>query len=162
VKWSTPDGGGTIDAESGRFAAGDAAGIFRVRATAIDDTSHHGDEYVIVSVPPPPCDSCAAGALARPLSSAKPPQTVPMELAIRWHTEALGNAALRFDIDLPTGDAAVLDVVDVVGRRVVHMDLAGLGPGRHSVSTVPGGPGVYFVRLRQGDRIERAQAILLR
>jgi hypothetical protein len=50
---------------------------------------------------------------------------------------------------------AMLELLDVGGRRVHVQDLDGLGPGRHVIeldTTHPLGSGVYFLRLTQDGR----------
>jgi hypothetical protein len=63
----------------------------------------------------------------------------------------------RIAFSLPGDEPAILELLDVGGRRVVSRSLAGLSRGEHVVHLGEGlelGPGVYFVRLTQGN--ERA------
>jgi hypothetical protein len=48
---------------------------------------------------------------------------------------------------LPNRERATLDVVDVLGRRVLRREVGSLGPGVHSVTleaAPPIRPGLYF------------------
>jgi hypothetical protein len=65
---------------------------------------------------------------------------------------------------LQTGEPALLECVDVSGRRVAAEEVGRLGPGRHSV-TLDGGvrlkPGLYWLRLRQGAALVQRRVVLL-
>jgi hypothetical protein len=66
---------------------------------------------------------------------------------------------------LASASVARLEVLDVAGRRVAERDLISFGPGRHSIrldSAAALCPGVYLVRLAQGDRVLRARGIVSR
>ena len=67
-------------------------------------------------------------------------------------------------LTLAKSEAARLEVFDLRGRLVLRRDLSGLGAGRHSVSLDEGvrlAPGVYVLRLTQGDRVARVRGIIL-
>ena len=56
---------------------------------------------------------------------------------------------------LPEARAATLELFDVAGRRVWSRDVGSLGAGEHVVPLRDGprsAPGLYLVRLRQGDK----------
>ncbi len=66
---------------------------------------------------------------------------------------------------LPSGDQATLDILDIMGRRVVEREVGQLGPGRHVVRLEVGArvpPGLYWLRLSQGGRSLVARAIVIR
>jgi hypothetical protein len=89
---------------------------------------------------------------------------VPLpELAI-GRVSARGSSALEVAFTLPGSAPASLDLIDVSGRRVAARAVGALGPGTHTV-TLEGGslaPGIYFVRLRQGNQRAVARAALTR
>jgi hypothetical protein len=63
-----------------------------------------------------------------------------------------GQLPLRFS--LGSGGPASLELFDVAGRRISARALEGFGPGTHTIDLGEGqrlGPGLYLVRLRQGD-----------
>lgn len=66
---------------------------------------------------------------------------------------------------LASADPARLELVDVTGRRVLAREVGSLGAGPHTVQMVGARnfqPGVYFVRLTQGDRSQSRRVILER
>jgi hypothetical protein len=69
-----------------------------------------------------------------------------------WPNPARGPFSVTFT--LPAEGDAVLELVDVAGRRVLERSLGVLGPGAHTVrlDEVPGRipAGIYFVKLRHG------------
>jgi hypothetical protein len=73
-----------------------------------------------------------------------------------------GQMAVRFT--LPTGERAVLELLDVRGRLVVARDVGSMGAGRHAVELSAGhrlASGVYFVRLTQGANVMVVRQVLL-
>ncbi len=75
---------------------------------------------------------------------------------------AIGSARIAFT--LPSRDPAVLEVIDVAGRRVLRRDVGALGPGSHVVTL--DSPrlraGLYFIRLMHGGQVLRARMVLIR
>jgi hypothetical protein len=72
--------------------------------------------------------------------------------------------ALTLSFSLATEASATLEVLDVVGRRVVMRKLAAGGPGRRSVTMTLAGhppPGVYLVSVRQGGAIRTRRFVVL-
>jgi len=54
---------------------------------------------------------------------------------------------------LPKAAAAVLEMFDIAGRRVIAREVGTLGAGPHAIDLAAerrGIPGVYFLRLTQG------------
>jgi hypothetical protein len=75
------------------------------------------------------------------------------------------NADLRVSFSLPSEGPAMLELIDVSGRRMRWRDLSTLGPGRHVVDLGEGAavpPGFYLVRLQFGDRILTARGTVIR
>jgi hypothetical protein len=74
-----------------------------------------------------------------------------------------GAQVVRFS--LPNESPAVLELLDVTGRRVWSQEVGSMGPGEHSIrigGNVRVPSGVYFVRLAQGERVSTARAVVLR
>ena len=60
---------------------------------------------------------------------------------------------------------ASLEVFDVAGRRVASRAVGALGPGRHVIPLDTGArltPGVYAIRLTQGERVLHARGVVTR
>ena len=83
-------------------------------------------------------------------------------LALRGVTPnpATAGGGLVVRLSLPRATPARLEVIDLGGRRVLREDLAGLGQGAHQIAL--GGtrrlqPGVYWVRLTQGEEWRQAR-----
>jgi hypothetical protein len=71
---------------------------------------------------------------------------------------------LTVSFTLASPERATLEMFDVSGRRWLTRDLAGLGPGRHTVRVSNELPpsGVYLLRLSQAGRSVRARAVVAR
>jgi len=66
---------------------------------------------------------------------------------------------------LATSAPATLEVFDLAGKRLVREEVGGLGPGEHLLGLGPGfrpAPGVYVIRLVQGDRRASAKSVVMR
>ncbi|MBT8401863.1 MAG: T9SS type A sorting domain-containing protein [Rhodothermia bacterium] len=67
-------------------------------------------------------------------------------------------------IDVGTTTTVTVDLFDVLGRRVQTLSDGFVYPGRHEltldVSSLPAG--VYFFRLRAGDRVETRSLVVAR
>ena len=66
---------------------------------------------------------------------------------------------------LPNSKPAMLELIDVRGRRVLSREVGALGPGRHVVSLAYARafpPGIYVVRLSQSARSLTARAVIVR
>jgi hypothetical protein len=92
--------------------------------------------------------------------------TIPMyELSLGGAKPNPSTGDLRIALSLPSRDQAVLELYDVAGRAVRVTEVGHLGPGSHLVSfdtlgSIP--PGLYFVRLQQGQRVLCSRACILR
>jgi hypothetical protein len=76
-----------------------------------------------------------------------------------WH-----GRALTLSFSLATEEPAMLEVLDIAGRRVAMQELTARGPSRATTKLVlgsPVAPGVYLVRLRQGDRVRLQRFVVL-
>jgi len=65
-----------------------------------------------------------------------------------------GKASVSFT--LASGAPASLDLFDAAGRTWLHRDVGALGAGPHHIDLATAGsipPGVYFLRLRQAERV---------
>jgi hypothetical protein len=74
-----------------------------------------------------------------------------------------GDPVVTFS--LVSGEPATLDLYDLHGRRVCTREVGGLGAGTHTLRMSETGrlpAGVYAVRLRQGDRLATARAVVIR
>jgi hypothetical protein len=102
---------------------------------------------------------------------AGPGQTtaVPTEPALVFALEgvrpnpALGGR-MTVHFELVTDEPALLELIDVAGRRVLERAVGALGAGRHAVDLAEGRrlpAGVYFVRLTQGknSRVARLTVV---
>lgn len=64
---------------------------------------------------------------------------------------------------LATFERASIEVLDLAGRRVLARDVTSLGPGSHELALEQRlAPGLYLLRLRQGDREVRARSVVIR
>jgi hypothetical protein len=60
---------------------------------------------------------------------------------------------VRLSFSVPNVRPVVIEVMDVLSRRVVQRHVEVVAPGRRSIEiSTPLPPGVYLVRLTQGDR----------
>jgi hypothetical protein len=76
-----------------------------------------------------------------------------------WH-----GRALTLSFSLATEEPATLEVLDIAGRRVAMQVVPARGLGRATTKLVlgsPVAPGVYLVRLRQGDRVRLQRFVVL-
>ena len=77
-------------------------------------------------------------------SSAVEVEVLDLSLAVR----AIGRNGARVAFTLPESGHARLEVIDLGGRRLHHIDLGVLPAGRHTRELVNSAPaGVYFIRL---------------
>ena len=85
------------------------------------------------------------------------------EFALRGLYPNPTHGPLRVDFSLADLTPASLDVLDVMGRRIVRRELGSPGPGWHVLElreTLP--PGLYVVRLVQGSRVGVRKAMVVR
>jgi hypothetical protein len=93
--------------------------------------------------------------------------TVParVELALRGPRPNPSDGALVVAFSLPDDRPARLELLDTAGRRVLEQALGAPGPGEHvaRIAAAPSlPPGLYFVRLRHGDRTLTARCAIAR
>jgi hypothetical protein len=65
-------------------------------------------------------------------------------------------------LELADATPAILDVIDVGGRRVFERSVGVLGPGEHVLRIDRLAPGLYFARLRQAGRQVTAKLVVTR
>ena len=91
-----------------------------------------------------------AGAWAFSLEGARPNPVVGRSLSVYF--------------TLPSADRAVLELIDIAGRRVLEREVGSLGAGPHAVDlarahALPAG--VYLVRLTQGPNVRTTRAAVM-
>jgi hypothetical protein len=131
------DGTGNVTFEDRDIAAG---GHYAYRLSVWVDGQWASADEVQVDVPSGPALS---------LAGLRPNPAVGRDLTIHF---ALASAK-----------PARLEMLDLAGRRVFGRDVGSLGPGRHAVRLGDGAriaPGVYVLRLVQGQEIRRARAVV--
>ena len=92
-------------------------------------------------------------------------QVPGIELALLGASPNPASESFHVAFTLPNSDAARIDVFDVAGRRVASREVGTLGPGFHTVDLGESreiAMGVFWLRLRQGNRALTAKACLLR
>jgi hypothetical protein len=75
------------------------------------------------------------------------------------------DGRLRVEFSLQDASPARLELIDVMGRVLSSKQVGALGPGTHSLELSEGGtvqPGVYFLRLTQGQHEVLARAAVFR
>jgi hypothetical protein len=81
-----------------------------------------------------------------------------------WPNPAGGRLSIAFA--LPTGAPATLELIDLLGRRVLSREVGGLGPGSHVVDLSRDAAnlhaGVYAVRLTQAGWSLTTKIVLMR
>jgi hypothetical protein len=93
------------------------------------------------------------------------PAEAKLKLALEGARPNPARGGLRVWFTLPSREAATLEVLDLLGRRLVSRQVGSLGPGRRSVdlgASARWRPGIYFIRLAQGGRVLHTRAALLR
>ena len=99
--------------------------------------------------------------------SSTPPTVpgVPMALTLGPITPNPMSGRFRVSFTLPSSAPASVDLVDLAGRRLLAREVGALGPGPHQVELGDASafqPGLYFLRLKQGDRSEVARVVIRR
>lgn len=89
----------------------------------------------------------------------------PTALGLHGIRSRASESRIDFVLSLPRGPAPQVELMDVMGRRVLTRSLDDLEPGEHEVALqVPTRvvSGVYFLRLRQGDVRRAAKVVYVR
>jgi hypothetical protein len=96
------------------------------------------------------------GLGGEPVASAPPPATpAALDLAPAGSNPSRANG-FRVRFSLTGAEPASLEVVDVSGRRISARSVGSFGAGTHTLELADEAqikPGLYFVRLRQGERV---------
>ncbi len=73
------------------------------------------------------------------------------------------TAGMLISFYLPNGSSAAIDLLDAAGRRVLSREVGSLGAGRHQLDLrrEKFAPGVYWVRLTQGERMSSGKVAVL-
>ena len=89
----------------------------------------------------------------------------PVMLALAGARPNPTRGPIQVWLTLPSRERATLELLDIAGRRVAHREVGELGPGAHLVtlalSPAPRA-GLYFLRLKQGDRELTGRVALIR
>ncbi len=103
------------------------------------------------------------GSASKPVSTFDPAAaTGPLEFALHGVSPQPSRGALRVEFTLADDGPAVLELVDIAGRRVAARALGTMGAGRYAVDLREHLPaGVYLVRLTQGLRAAVRKAVVL-
>jgi hypothetical protein len=89
----------------------------------------------------------------------------PLRLALHRAWANPRQNTIMLSLALPHGEAPVVDLMDVMGRRLQRQVYRGLEPGEQTLHLgVPGhlASGVYFVRLMQGPETRSAKVAFVR
>ena len=99
------------------------------------------------------------------LLDAPRPQTKPLVFALRGMMPNPGDSRVHIAFELPSWQPASLSLFDIAGRRIAQREVGSLGPGAHYVdlgdqgTTV--GPGIYYVRMRQGTQVATKKIVVV-
>ena len=88
---------------------------------------------------------------------------LPSALALSTMFPNPGGTQRRVRFTLRSHEHATLEILDIAGRSHVKRDVTSLGPGSHVITItdrLP--PGIYLLRLRQGDDDANAKAVVIR
>jgi hypothetical protein len=95
---------------------------------------------------------------------ATPRDAAPLRLSLEGARPNPTRGALRVWFALPSREPATLELIDVMGRRVLKREVGALGPGRHAVAL--GAPsiraGLYFLRLSQDGQTRIVRVAVVR
>jgi hypothetical protein len=90
------------------------------------------------------------------------PSTTRLSMRGPWPQPARESFNVSFT--LPTASRATIELIDLMGRRIERQDVGSFGIGSHQVTfgrTRPLSPGVYMVRLTQGEASASVKAVVL-
>jgi hypothetical protein len=89
----------------------------------------------------------------------------PLRLALHRAWANARQSSIMLSLALPRGEAPVVDLMDVMGRRMERQVFGGLEPGEQVLRlNVPGrlASGIYFLRLIQGPEARSAKVVFIR
>lgn len=108
----------------------------------------------------PPHPDCSGGFNVAEVPPTAPPRALLFESIYPNPTRS--QLVVRFLLE--SAEKADIDLLDVTGRRVAHREAGNGNPGRYEVTFesewLP--PGVYVVRLSQGELYEQRQVVVLK
>jgi hypothetical protein len=100
--------------------------------------------------------------IASGLTAADPP---PIPAGVQLSLVVTPNPTpgpLKVTFTLPVASTAVIDVLDIHGRRAATHRFGPLGPGQHQTTVAAGlAPGIYFVRVTQGSQMRVSRAVVI-
>ncbi len=153
LTWHKVAGGGATTSSGGSYTLGGTFGQTDVGIASAGVYRLDGGFWLGV----------AASQLADVPGPPAPPRGV---LSLRGFTSSPASLErLEVAFSLASDEPAVLELLDVSGRRLSAAEVGGLGAGPHTYALPqpPGmAPGVYWVRLRQSGRVRVAKAVVLR
>jgi hypothetical protein len=103
-----------------------------------------------------------SGVLGEPVVGAVPESSDGLGLSDVWPNPTSGDR-LRVRFTLPGASTAWLEVLDVMGRRMVAREVGSLGAGEHTVGLSdddPLAPGLYLVRLRSEHAVRTTRVVI--
>jgi len=89
----------------------------------------------------------------------------PATLALDGLRPNPASGALTVSFSLPDAASASLEALDVSGRRVAQREVGSLGAGQHLIRLAEAStlePGIYWLRLRHGDRTLLSRGAVIR
>jgi len=89
----------------------------------------------------------------------------PVRLVLQRAWAIARENTIVLSLALPRGEAPVVDLMDVMGRRMQRQVFGGLEPGEQTLRMgVPGhlASGIYFLRLMQGSETRPAKIVFIR
>jgi hypothetical protein len=142
--------------------------VWRLSTTATADTftAPGGHTYSFYSVARDSCgnlEAAPASPDAHTYSRVAVEDASQLQLALEGARPNPATEAGRVWFALPSWEPAVLEVVDIAGRRLLTREVGALGPGWHSLdlSGSVGRPGLYFLRLSQAGRLLRTRMVII-
>jgi hypothetical protein len=146
---------------SAGFSPGPGTLVAATTDTGFVDTGSAGSYYKLSAVDWSGNES--PFALVGPQQTTDVPDGAPLSFALdgpRPNPAVGGRFVVHFA--LPSAEPAMLELIDIAGRRVREREVGTLGAGRHAVDLGHGlKAGLYFVRLTQGadQRVTRVTLV---
>jgi hypothetical protein len=170
VRWEVQAGGEDL-LDYSVYVSEDAGPFrpWRMHVTATADTfaGESGRSYSFYCLARDSCgnvEEVPSAPEARTVVSVSVPDREVSVLGLDGGIPNPSDGHIKVWFTLPREERAVLEVLDVAGRRMLRREVGALGPGRHAldVSEALRRPGLFFVRLTQGDRTLTSRLVRLR